>query len=517
MPKRYTYEYVKQYFEDNGCELLEDNYIHSKIKMKYICKCGNESGIRFCEFVSGQRCMECSGTGKHTYEFVKKTFKEKGCVLLVEEKDYKCGIQSLKYICKCGTERNVHFNQFKNREGCRICSGKEKHSQEYIANIYKENNFIQLEKYTDSYTLMKCICRCGNETAIRISDLKNGVGCAKCGGNEKLTYEYVKNFFEKEGCILLESKYINTNTKMKYICNCGKESSVFFNDFKDGTRCMTCGGYEKFTYEYVKKCFEEINYTLLEEMYVNCLTPMRYICNQGHERKIRFDQFNNGIRCAKCSGVEKYTYEYVKDFFEKEKCKLLEDHYDNANTRMKYICVCGKESKINFSRFRQGDRCYNCRRRSKGEEVIKNYFTKNNILYESQIGFSSCRYQNKLKFDFSIEKNSKLILIEYQGIQHYLPVCFSDHKDVELTNFHFIKNIKKDKIKKDWCVQNNIELLEIPFWDFKRIEILLDEFFQGKELSFSQPPRKVIKYQAIKEKIINSFTPKLCQVNPPIQ
>jgi len=48
--KKLTFEYVKQYFEDRGCELLETEYINSKIKMRYICKCGNEAEIKFNSF-----------------------------------------------------------------------------------------------------------------------------------------------------------------------------------------------------------------------------------------------------------------------------------------------------------------------------------------------------------------------------------------------------------------------------------------------------------------------------------
>jgi len=42
----------------------------------------------------------------------------------------------------------------------------------------------------------------------------------------KLTYEYVYNYFKKQGCELLEMEYIGGTTKMKYICKCGNISSI---------------------------------------------------------------------------------------------------------------------------------------------------------------------------------------------------------------------------------------------------------------------------------------------------
>lgn len=47
---------------------------------------------------------------------------------------------------------------------------------------------------------------------------------------KKLTYNYVKSEFEKKNCKLLETKYINCYTKMKYLCKCGNESSIDWNN-----------------------------------------------------------------------------------------------------------------------------------------------------------------------------------------------------------------------------------------------------------------------------------------------
>ena len=36
--KKHTFDYVKKYFEEHSCELLETEYINSKIRMKIISK-----------------------------------------------------------------------------------------------------------------------------------------------------------------------------------------------------------------------------------------------------------------------------------------------------------------------------------------------------------------------------------------------------------------------------------------------------------------------------------------------
>jgi len=59
MSKKHTFEYVKSYFEEHGCELLEKEYINCKTKMRYRCKCGNISKIGFNTLKAGHRCKKC--------------------------------------------------------------------------------------------------------------------------------------------------------------------------------------------------------------------------------------------------------------------------------------------------------------------------------------------------------------------------------------------------------------------------------------------------------------------------
>lgn len=58
--RKYTFKEVKEYFEEQGCKLLEEEYFHNKHPMKYRCACGNTSIIKFIHFKNrGQRCKQC--------------------------------------------------------------------------------------------------------------------------------------------------------------------------------------------------------------------------------------------------------------------------------------------------------------------------------------------------------------------------------------------------------------------------------------------------------------------------
>lgn len=65
--KRHDYDYVSKFFQDNGCELLETQYINVETLMKYVCSCGDIALIRFGHFKKGVRCKKC-GINKNTGE-----------------------------------------------------------------------------------------------------------------------------------------------------------------------------------------------------------------------------------------------------------------------------------------------------------------------------------------------------------------------------------------------------------------------------------------------------------------
>ena len=74
MSKKYTIEYVKQYFKDNNCDLLESEYKDCVTKMKYICSCKNISEITFINFKNGQKCRKCSQANQ--CEWCKSRYRE---------------------------------------------------------------------------------------------------------------------------------------------------------------------------------------------------------------------------------------------------------------------------------------------------------------------------------------------------------------------------------------------------------------------------------------------------------
>lgn len=132
MKGKFTLEYVKKIFEEEGCELLSEEYVNARTPMKYRCVCGTESYTRLYNFRIGKRCKACgikkaSEMRRTPYDEVFNHFKEEGCLLLTKE--YINSKQKLTYICNCGRESKITYPDFKIGVRCMKC-GHEKISGE---------------------------------------------------------------------------------------------------------------------------------------------------------------------------------------------------------------------------------------------------------------------------------------------------------------------------------------------------------------------------------------------------
>lgn len=93
------------------------------------------------------------------------------------------------------------------------------------------------------------------------------------------------------------------------------------------------------------------------------------------------------------------------------------------------------------------------------EAITENYLKQKSYSYTYQYKDQRCKIKKELPFDFAILDSKEDIdfLIECQGVFHYKPVYSEE-------DFQRIK--KSDNIKKSFCLNNNIKLIELPYWIF---------------------------------------------------
>lgn len=134
-------------------------------------------------------------------------------------------------------------------------------------------------------------------------------------------------------------------------------------------------------------------------------------------------------------------------------------------------CDCGGYKKVQGKMLTNG-RTISCGcANSKGEVKVREILIEANINFEEQKEYNNLKASsgNCYKFDFYLPDYN--CCIEYDGIQHFETTGWQDEDGLKKTK-------ERDRIKNQYCKDNNIRLIRIPYTDFN----ILDEGYILKRL-----------------------------------
>ncbi len=337
--------------------------------------------------------------------------------------------------------------------------------------------------YNGTNIKMNIICERHGEFLQRASAHLLGQGCMECRQDNRRTG--IDKFLER--CLELHSnkydyslvnEYKNSSTKVRVIC---KKHGVFevtpdhHLNRKQG--CPECKklGLDKFIEKSNIKHNSKYDYSLIKE-YVNNKEKVDIICKEhGIFNQRISDHMISGTGCPECTQVRFRLS--TKDFIRKSKeihnnKYLYSDNIEFKSNKDKIEITCKEHGiflqKINAHLSGQG--CPNCNE-SKGEKFIKKYLLENDISFIQQYKFKDCKDKQLLPFDFYLTDLN--ICIEFNGRQHYEPISYFGGID------SFKSQIKRDNIKKKYCVDNIIYFFIIKYDE--NIKYRLDEILKIKE------------------------------------
>lgn len=254
------------------------------------------------------------------------------------------------------------------------------------------------------------------------------------------------------------SEYVGALIKIKIICKkhgCFEQTPAYH---LTGYGCPICNMTDKFIQK--ANIIHGNKYDYSNVVYIDKNTNVDIVCEKhGVFSQTPCNHITHEHGCQKCSNRYKID---VLELIERAN-KIHNFKYDyslinyiNMNKKIKIICKQhGVFEQIAGGHLR-GQECPFCKS-SKGEKIISEFLLSNNILYTPQYSFYECRYKNPLEFDFYIHKYN--IIIEYDGIQHFKPIEFFGGEKA------FQDRILKDKIKNEYCLNNNIHLIRISYKD----------------------------------------------------
>lgn len=293
---------------------------------------------------------------------------------------------------------------------------------------------------------------------------------------KKKTHEqYVEEVKNINPNIKVIERYNGVNTKILHKCLLDDyEWQATPHNILKGRSCPKCSKHIKRTQDMYKKELSIINPNIeVIGEYITNVTPILHKCIIHN---IKWNATPSNILCG--HGCRKCANEILANSKVKSKKQYIEDvrkinpnilvigNYVNAHTQIKHKCLIdGYEWNAKPNNILCGNGCPICNE-SYGERRIRLWLEKYNFAYEYQKIFKNCRNLKVLPFDFYLYDYN--VAIEYQGEQHYKPIEYFGGEE------NFKKQQKRDNIKRNYCKNNKIKLLEIPY--YKNIEEELNNF-----------------------------------------
>jgi len=327
------------------------------------------------------------------------------------------------------------------------------------------------------------------------ASISQGTGCPYCV-NQKVNYNNclaIKNpklaaewHPIKNGNLTPYDVMPNSHNKVWWRCskNSNHEWETTVHNRNYGRNCPYCSGYFASEDYNLLICNPELanewNYNK------NRKNPENYAPNSGnivwwkciknHEWQESICNRNKGYACPYCSG-KRASKEYnllvinsklCEEWDYKKNKKKPEEYTPNSGKKVWWVCKeCGYQWKALISNRNKGRGCPECNK-SKGENKIKEWLDNNNIEHQGQKDFQGLigLGNGNLSYDFYLPEYN--LLVEYQGEFH-------ESQQKHVSKEKFLKQKEHDKRKREYAQNNNINLLEIWYWDFDNIESILQK------------------------------------------
>jgi len=296
-------------------------------------------------------------------------------------------------------------------------------------------------------------------------------------GRRRKTHEqYMIDVIEVHGDRygLSKVKYTCAGEKIEVICYIHGSFFPLANSFLSGSGCRKCEAESRrLSLEEFEEKAKEVHgdrYGLSKLIYTGTQEKIEVICRIHGSFFPIAENFLRGHGCKKCSDdVKKSSTKEFKEKARKEhgdRYGLSKVKYVTAKKKIEVICYIHGSFFPKAGHFLSGTGCPQCNL-SKGEEKIRKILKAREIIFEVQKSFEKCKSKCFLFFDFYLPDYN--LLIEYDGKQHFKAIAFfGGEKQFKIRQ-------RRDKIKNEFAVKEDIHLLRIPYTEFKNIKKILME------------------------------------------
>lgn len=286
------------------------------------------------------------------------------------------------------------------------------------------------------------------------------------------------NFVAKHhpGGLCLATEYINNHTKMLWQCKVGHQWESHWNSVKDmNSWCPKCKYKQQILNQKtniveLQKYAKTKNGKLISTEYINAHIPVIWECDKLHQWKAKWNTIKDqGSWCPYCFGNLKPDISELQEYAKIKNGKLISIEYINSSSKMLWECKELHQWEATW---------HNIRDKNSWCPICSSYKTERlcRELLEQKFGFEFKKkrfYYIEQLLEFDGYNEERRIAFEYHGEQHY-----ERNRMWHKTEQDFIAQKIRDDFKEQFCIENNIKLIIIPYTESNNLEIFIQNLLE---------------------------------------
>lgn len=347
-----------------------------------------------------------------------------------------------------------------------------------VFNLYGDE-YTVIGEYHGAHEKIEILHKCGYSYFAAPTNILNGRKCPKCSKRVRYTIDAAKAIFKEHQKTLLADEIENVLTQMPFTCDLHKSYGIQYATLSSVSRgggCKLCKNEKvrknqpklKYDQKSVVELFKKSHLVVCGK-YKSMKTPISFYCEKHKDMGMQTITLNNFLyqhsSCKYCareniSRLKSTPENEIRHLLDSMNLEYIDSRVDKKMT-VSFVCKAHRAYGVqcnSLDKIKRGQGCRLCSA-STGETMVSSILKEKNIEYEFQKKFDGLvgEGRGQLSYDFYLPKYNTLI--EYQGQQHYMIVDAFHATDETLK-----KQIHHDDLKREYAKENNISLIEVPYW-----------------------------------------------------
>jgi len=296
--------------------------------------------------------------------------------------------------------------------------------------------------------------KCGFEWKSLYYDIRNGHWCPKCAGCAKHCIDDCHIVAELRGGQCDSNKYISSDTKYSWWCgDCHYKWQTSYTNVRRGRWCPKCSGHQKLCIDNCHILAESKKGQCKSNVFVDSKTKYIWECYVGHKWSATYSSIQNGGWCPYCVGQIKHTIQECHLFAENKCGKCLETVYIDNKTPMGWECEKEHRWWASFGHIKNRNswcpKCGDGKTQNKTKHILEDIFNIEFLSNYTNLWW--LKTYKKISQEIDFYSPELKIGGEYDGEQHFFPVCFNGMSYEKAVDSHKrtieLDQLKNEKIK----------------------------------------------------------------------